>query len=368
MVKRRTCSNKQEAAGAEAGPGESQRMVTVSLCMIVKNEERVLARCLDSIADLMDEIIIVDTGSADATKRIAAGYTDKVYDFAWTGDFSDARNFAFSRAGMDYIYSADADEVLDEENREAFRRLKETLLAEIDIVQMYYANQLESGTIYNYDRELRPKLFKRLRTFRWMGAIHEQVRLEPVIYDSDIEILHMPEHNHKDRDLAAFRRMTEAGVRPDKRLHNIYAKELFISGEDADFIAAREFFRQSCQDTERSEDEIKEAACVAARAARLCGDAEDFFKYAMKVIACDGCSEICCELGEYYYGKRDMDEAIVWFYNGAYETESILDIRRGGEMPLRGLADCYRALGDAQQAETYDNLAAAQARERTGQA
>lgn len=217
-------------------------MITVSLCMIVKNEERILARCLDSIADLMDEIIIVDTGSTDATKQIAARYTDRIYDFTWIGDFAAARNFAFSKAGMEYIYSADADEVLDEENREAFRELKATLLSEIDIVQMYYANQLAYGTIYNFDRELRPKLFKRLRTFQWQGAIHEQVGLEPVIYDSEIEIRHMPENNHKDRDLAAFVRRTAAGDRLDKRLHNIYAKELFISGEDQDFIAARDFF------------------------------------------------------------------------------------------------------------------------------
>ena len=325
--------------------------------MIVKNEERILARCLDSIADLMDEIIIVDTGSTDATKRIAAGYTDKIYDFAWIGDFSAARNFAFSKAGMEYIYSADADEVLDERNREAFRLLKATLLPEIDIVQMYYANQLSHGTIYNYDKELRPKLFKRLRSFQWQGAIHEQVILEPVIYDSEIEIQHLPENNHKDRDLAAFAKRVAEGDRLDKRLHNIYAKELFISGEDKDFITAREFFRQSCHDTERSVDEIKEAACVAARAARICGDAEDFFKYAMKVIACDGCAEICCELGEYYLAKQDIDEAIVWFYNGAYETESILNIHSSGDQPLDGLARCYRAAGNSGQADEYERLA-----------
>ena len=332
-------------------------MITISLCMIVKNEEKVLARCLDSIADLMDEIIIVDTGSTDATKKIAAKYTDKIYDFTWIGDFSAARNFAFSKAGMEYIYSADADEVLDEENRQAFRKLKETLLPEIDMVQMYYANQLSHGTIYNFDRELRPKLFRRLRTFRWLGAIHEQVALEPLIYDSDIEIQHMPENNHKDRDLATFVRMTGEGHRLDKRLHNIYAKELFISGEDKDFIAAREFFRQSCHDTERSEDEIKEAACVAARAARICGDAEDFFKYAMKVVVCDGCSEICCELGEYFLQKRDIDEAIIWFYNAVYETESILNIHSGGDAPLQGLAKCYCEAGNHTQAAEYEKLA-----------
>ena len=332
-------------------------MITISLCMIVKNEEKLLARCLDSVADLMDEIIIVDTGSTDSTKEIAARYTDKIYDFKWIQDFSAARNFAFSKATKEYIYSADADEVLDEENREAFRQLKETLLPEIDIVQMYYANQLSFGTIYNYDKELRPKLFKRLRTFTWAEPIHEQIILEPVIYDSDVAILHMPENNHKDRDLASFVRMTEAGQRLSKRLHNIYAKELFVSGEDKDFLNAATFFESSCMDTERSVEEIKEAACVVARAARIAKDTAKFFKYALKVVACEGCAEICCELGQYYLEHQDFDEAIVWFYNAAYETECILNIHSSGDIPLQGLSECYRIAGHEEQAREYEKLA-----------
>ena len=333
-------------------------MITVSLCMIVKNEERILARCLDSLAGLMDEIVIVDTGSTDATKEIAARYTEQIYDFAWTGDFSEARNFAFSKAQMEYIYSADADEVLDEENRAAFLQLKETLLPEIEIVQMYYANQLSHGTIYNYDKELRPKLFKRNRTFRWQGAIHEQIGITPVIYDSEIQIQHLPEENHKDRDLRAFARLAEAGEPIDKRLHNIYAKELFISGEAQDFLDARAFFKASCQDEKRGEDELMEAACVAARAARLAGDVADFFKYAMKAVASEGCSEICCELGAFYMEQQDYDEAVIWLYNAAYETESVLNIHCGGDLPLRGLAKCYQELGNEEQAAEYIRLAA----------
>ena len=86
-----------------------------SLCMIVKNEEAVLNRCLESMASAMDEIIIVDTGSTDATKKIAAAYTDQIYDFAWTGNFAEARNYAASKATGDYIYTADADEYLEPE-------------------------------------------------------------------------------------------------------------------------------------------------------------------------------------------------------------------------------------------------------------
>ena len=181
-------------------------MITISLCMIVKNEERVLARCLDSVADLMDEIIIVDTGSTDSTKEIAARYTDKIYDFSWIDDFSAARNFAFSNASMEYIYSADADEVLSDENREKYRVLKQTLLPEVELVQMKYTNQLKFGSVYNFDEEYRPKLFKRRREFVWEGAIHETVRLEPVVFDSDIAITHMPEKSHARRDLDNFYR------------------------------------------------------------------------------------------------------------------------------------------------------------------
>ena len=101
---------------------------TISLCMIVKNEERVLARCLDSVADLVDEIIIVDTGSTDATKEIAARYTEQIYDLVWQDDFAAARNFSFSKASMDYIYTHDAAEVLDDEIRQAFRKLQAALL------------------------------------------------------------------------------------------------------------------------------------------------------------------------------------------------------------------------------------------------
>lgn len=328
-------------------------MITISLCMIVKNEEKVLARCLSSIAHIMDEIIIIDTGSCDNTKEIARQFTNQVYDFSWTGNFSDARNFSFSKASMDYIYCADADEVLDEPNMKKLQLLKQELLPEIDIVQMFYCNQLSFNTIYNFDREYRPKLYKRLRSFVWEGEIHEAVRLEPVIYDSDIEIIHMPTSEHASRDLRAFETLEKKGVRLNKRLHNIYAKELFISGNNEDFIRALPTFLHTLADTTRSTDELQEAFCVAARACRLKNDISSFFKYALKNVAGNGCSEICCELGEYYQSIEDYEEAIIWYYNAAYETESILNIHSSGDIPLFAIADCYEKLGLTEEAGSY---------------
>ena len=69
----------------------------VSLCMIVKDESELLRACLESVKGLVDELIIVDTGSTDDTKKIALSYGANVYDFTWAYDFSSARNFAKSK-------------------------------------------------------------------------------------------------------------------------------------------------------------------------------------------------------------------------------------------------------------------------------
>lgn len=321
--------------------------------MIVKNEEQVLARCLDSIADLMDEIIIVDTGSTDRTCEIASRYTEQIYHYEWKDDFADARNYSFSKATKDYIYCADADEVMDDVNRARFLALKQVLEGEVDVVQMYYCNQLKYNTVYNYDREYRPKLYKRLRTFKFEDPVHEMVRLEPIVYDSDIEIIHMPVSPHGARDLQAFAGMVRDGRKISKRLHGMYAKELFIAGTEEDFRSAREFFEASVHDAERSQDELHQAFCVAARASAIAGDTDAFFKYVLRSMACGGCAEICCQLGDYFLKKNDYEEAALWYSNAAYETECILNRRYSEVYPFEQLAVCYQMAGDEQQAQQF---------------
>ena len=105
-------------------------LTTISLCMIVRNEEEVLARCLNSAQSLADEIIIVDTGSTDHTKEVARQYTDSVYDFAWTDDFSAARNFSFSKATQDFCLWLDADDILEPEDLNSLLSLKASPLPE----------------------------------------------------------------------------------------------------------------------------------------------------------------------------------------------------------------------------------------------
>ena len=92
-------------------------MSTLSLCMIVKDEEPVLERCLESVRGLFDEIVVIDTGSVDRTREIALSFGAFVYDFPWRDDFSAARNFSFSKATGNYLFWMDADDVLPPPSR-----------------------------------------------------------------------------------------------------------------------------------------------------------------------------------------------------------------------------------------------------------
>ena len=163
----------------------------------------------------------------------------------------------------------------------------------------------------------------------------------------------MPEQNHAGRDLANFRKQIAQARLLSRRLYGMYARELFLGGADRDFLEAENYFQTQVASPDRSTDEITEGCCVAAKAARLRGDAVSFFKYTSKVIAGDGCSEICCELGHFYEETGDFEEAAVWYYNAAYETQPVLALRSSEEEPLQGLIRCYEQLGLPAQARSY---------------
>lgn len=145
---------------------------TLSLCMIVKNEERALSRCLDSAAGLASEIVIVDTGSTDATLDIAASYGAKItrFDFSFA-DFAAARNLALDRAKGRWILALDADEILDP----AGKPLIEELIAGNENAG-YYFERLNRQA--NFERSITDfviRLFPNRPDCRYRGRVHETV-------------------------------------------------------------------------------------------------------------------------------------------------------------------------------------------------
>jgi len=148
----------------------------VSLCLIVRDEEANLAACLRSAADLVGEIVVVDTGSTDRTREVAASFGAKVVDFPWVDDFAAARNASIDHASGDWIFWLDADETLDEDNRAKLR----TLFAGLgDKPAAYLMTQLSpprgaAGAAVAVDHV---RLFRRHPDVRWRYRVHEQVLL-----------------------------------------------------------------------------------------------------------------------------------------------------------------------------------------------
>src|SRR5699024_3683098 len=123
-----------------------------------------LARCLDSVKEAVDEIIIVDTGSKDETREIARRYTPHVYDFFWKDDFSAARNESFAHATRDFLLWLDADDVV--ENAEALVRFKRDVLDGLDVVMAPYhvAFDAQGNPTFTYYRE---RILRAGMGFRW---------------------------------------------------------------------------------------------------------------------------------------------------------------------------------------------------------
>jgi tetratricopeptide (TPR) repeat protein len=161
-----------DAPAAVAGGGRPARP-RVSLCLIVKNEEHNLPACLGSAADLVDEVVVVDTGSTDATRDVARRHGARVYDFPWCDSFSAARNESLRHARGDWVFWMDADDRLDEDNRARLRRL----LAALPDEHLAYSMKClclpdASGTATVVDHI---RLFRNRPDVRWEYRVHEQI-------------------------------------------------------------------------------------------------------------------------------------------------------------------------------------------------
>lgn len=145
----------------------------ISLCMIVRDEEEMLPACLESVAEWVDELIVVDTGSIDSTRAIAEGFGATVVEFPWNGSFSDARNESLRHATGDWILWLDADERLVAGDGATMRELaRRTWVEGWQVHETHFiGSDLESGTTVHAPM----RLFRRRPEYVWRGAVHEQV-------------------------------------------------------------------------------------------------------------------------------------------------------------------------------------------------
>jgi glycosyltransferase involved in cell wall biosynthesis len=144
----------------------------ISVCLIVKNEADKIEKCLNSIKEFADELIIVDTGSTDNTINIIKKYTPFVYEFKWCDDFAKARNFAISKATKKYIFQLDADEIF---NNEISQNLRQLLIQKNPVLVNTTIKEFTSKESFYIAKANNPRIFLNRNDIQYYRPYHEMV-------------------------------------------------------------------------------------------------------------------------------------------------------------------------------------------------
>lgn len=325
--------------------------------MIVKNEEARLPVCLGSVAEAVDEIVIVDTGSTDRTKKVASELGAKVYEFAWREDFAAARNFSFSKATCDYILWMDADDVFTEPNRAKLLQLKHQLTADIDAVLMNYVlrEQEQTGEILAFTR--RNRLVKRSRNYCWIGIVHEYLEVaDGKQLLTDIAVTHRGAGSHSGRNLRIIEQHVASGGALDGRLRFHFACELADAGRYEEAVPQ---FADFLRDPLANRDDLVLASARLADCYGHLGREQERLDALLQSFRYDlPQSEICCAIGKWMEDRQEWTMAVYWYAQalqnaGGGSWTAIVNAAARTWLPHSRLCLCYARLGHLRKA--YDH-------------
>ncbi len=329
-------------------------MVKISLCMIVKDEEEVLARCLESVKELVDEIVIADTGSTDKTRNIASAYTELIYEIAWEDDFAKARNFVFSKATGDYLLWLDADDVISPENAKRFLALRQTLSKELpDMVMCPYDTAFDGETpLSTFYRE---RLVRRSSGFLWQGRIHECIAPHGKILHSEFRVFHLGSKKVRGmRNLHIYQKW--ASEEPlGGRDKFYYGRELYYHRLYTEAIAILE----DMLDGEGWYVNKIEACKILSYCYAAQGKVEKAHLALFRSFSYgEPRASVLCEIAALFQRKNRIHEAIFWYEaalscrdhaaEGDFEEPNSRTL-----VPYLELVCCYYALGDRKKAVFY---------------
>ena len=337
-----------------------EKNITLSLCMIVKDEEKTLARCLNSVKSFIDEIIIVDTGSKDKTKEIAKSFNAQIYDFKWISDFSAARNFSFSKATSDYILWLDGDDFIDDENISKIENLLKSLDTKYDYVSgQYILSRNEEGGVNSVLR--RNRIVKRTRNFKWIGKVHEYLEVYGQGFNGDFAIEHGKVKVHTDRNFRIFKKMENEGVEFSPRDMYYYANELMDNGQ---YAKAIDEYKRFIATKQGWIEDVKGAYFRIINCYKILNKTENILDIVFEAFKIDvPMAEIVCSLAEYFFEKNNFNQAAFWYKTALNcipnkDNPSLSNIAYYSWIPSLQLCVCYYNLGKIDCSYFFNELTA----------
>lgn len=313
----------------------------ISCCMIVRDEEATLRRCLDSIRGLYDELVIVDTGSRDGTLSLAAEFTDKIFSLPWKDDFAYARNEALSHATGDYLFWLDADDVAESGDFSALRAFLER-----ETPDMLFCPYRVGALTYERERFLR-----REKNFRFVGRVHEAVPPRGKVLRYPFTVVHLSSDKPRGRrNLDIYLKWAEEEPLSPRDLF-YYGRELYYHRHYTEAIAVLEqmlrgegwYVNQiaACETLSLCYAAVGEEtpALTALYRSFLYGEPRAF---------------ILCDIGQRFLMREKYREAAFWYeaalrcrdHTGEGDFE-LPDAR--GITPLLQLVVCYWRLGEREK-------------------
>ena len=335
-------------------------MKKISLCLIVKDEEKVLERCINSLKGCYDELIIVDTGSTDDTINIAKKLGARVEHFKWIDDFAAARNYAFSFATGDWIMWVDADDVLMKEDTKRFREIVHSHdnddVMGINFPYIYSHESTGTGEIPNFKYH-RLRIMKKESNPVWIGRIHEYNKIEGKTINCD----EIDFHHYRDegkgtqntaRNLRILKKVVDDCSPEDKpRYLFYYGKECIYNNMlDEAIKAFKEYIPLSNWIPEKHRAMYEMAVCYQIK-----GDIDNAKKYAHESMLIDeDFVDPYILLGKIAYNNKEWQRCIKWMTAAtkcnAPQVKFFDYIPYHTYVPYDFMSICYWNLGNKEKA------------------
>jgi len=343
-------------------------MMELSVCIITKNEEKNIERCLQCLKPYGFEIVVVDTGSTDATKEVARHYTECVYDFKWCDDFAAAKNFAILKASNPYVMVIDSDEYLENVNMTELERLIRQYPDKVGRIQrrnVFTRNHQKQVTVEWINR-----IFSKEK-FRYVGRIHEQVTAiddkDYETYQAPVVILHSGyDLNEEERKAKAERNSTlllkeleqlqqEAATDARKTAQIPYilyqlGKSFYMAG---DYETACGYFSEGLTyDLEPKLEYVIDMVETYGYALLNCGQAKTALFFENIYEEFGDCADFKFLMGLIYMNNELFDEAVAEFLKATKYAQS-RTVGANSHLAFYNIGVIYECLGRTDKARTF---------------